>query len=63
MSAAADPPSAQFFGVSPASAEQLTDEEYDRMGAAEIGTLRVAFYWPHIQPPTQAGEPGGEPGY
>jgi hypothetical protein len=61
--AAAEPPSPEFFGIAPASAEKLTDEEYTRMGAAEVGTLRVAFFWPHIQPPTQAGEPGGDPAY
>jgi len=62
-SAAADPPAPQFYGISPAAVEQLTDDEYERMGNANIGTLRVAFYWPHIQPPTQAGEPGGDPAY
>jgi hypothetical protein len=61
--AAAEPPSPEFFGIAPASAEQLTEAEYAKMEAADVGTLRVAFFWPHIQPPTQAGEPGGDPGY
>jgi hypothetical protein len=61
--ATADPPPPGFFGIAPAAPERLTDEEYARMGAAEIGTLRVPFFWPHIQPPPQAGEPGGDPGY
>ena len=61
--AAAEPPTPGYFGIAPAAPENLTDDEYARMGKAEIGTLRVPFYWPHIQPETQAGEPGGEPGY
>lgn len=52
-----------FFGISPASLGSLDDSEYERMGDAEVGTLRVPFYWPAIQPPPQAGEPGGEPAY
>lgn len=61
--AAAEPPTPEFFGIAPAASDQLTDEEFARMGAGEVGTLRVPFYWPGIQPPTQAGEPGGEPAY
>jgi polysaccharide biosynthesis protein PslG len=59
--AGAPPPG--YFGIAPAAPENLTDEEYARMGRAQVGTLRVPFYWPHIQPETQAGEPGGEPAY
>jgi Glycosyl hydrolase catalytic core len=61
--ASAAPPTPGYFGIAPSAPESLTDEEYARMGRAEIGTLRVPFFWPHIQPPTQAGEPGGEPTY
>ena len=61
--AAAAPPSPEFFGIAPSAVESLDDSEYERMGDAEVGTLRVPFYWPAIQPPTQAGEPGGEPAY
>ena len=61
--AAAAPPTPGYFGIAPSAPENLSDEEYARMGRAEIGTLRVPFFWPHIQPPTQAGEPGGEPSY
>ena len=61
--AAAAPPTPTYFGLAPAAPEALSEEEYARMGKAEIGILRVPFFWPHIQPETQAGEPGGEPAY
>ena len=61
--AAADPPAPQFFGIAPAAAEQPHRRRVRAHGRADVGTLRVAFFWPHIQPPTQAGEPGGDPAY
>lgn len=61
--AAAEPPPPEFFGIAPSAVESLDDSEYERMGDGKVGTLRVPFYWPGIQPPTQAGEPGGEPAY
>jgi hypothetical protein len=39
---------AGFFGVSPAT--RLSDDEYVRMGAGEVGTLRHPFFWEDIQP-------------
>jgi arabinogalactan endo-1,4-beta-galactosidase len=56
-------PSPKFFGIAPSAPEDLGEAEYERMGRARVGTLRVPFFWPHIQPETQAGEPGGEPSY
>jgi hypothetical protein len=37
-----------FFGLAPAT--HMSDEEFARMGAAEVGTLRVPFFWEDIQP-------------
>jgi hypothetical protein len=56
-------PAQGYFGIAPTAPESLSEEEFARMGAAKIGTIRVPFFWPHIQPETQAGEPGGEPAY
>jgi hypothetical protein len=61
--ASAQSPPPGFFGIAPAGPENLSAGDYARMGQAGVGTLRVPFYWPHIQPETQAGEPGGEPSY
>jgi hypothetical protein len=56
-------PSSGFFGIAPTAPETLSAGDWERMGRAEIGTIRLPFFWPHIQPETQAGEPGGEPSY
>jgi polysaccharide biosynthesis protein PslG len=37
-----------FFGISPAT--HLSDAEYARMGAAQVGTLRLPFFWEDLQP-------------
>jgi hypothetical protein len=46
-SAQAQPPSG-FYGITPAT--RLSEEEFARMGAARIGTLRVPFFWEELQP-------------
>ncbi|MGI8461493.1 MAG: glycosyl hydrolase [Solirubrobacterales bacterium] len=40
-------PSAGFYGVT--SATKLSVAEYERMSAGGVATLRVPFYWPHIE--------------
>jgi hypothetical protein len=40
-----------FFGVSPAT--RLSDDEFARMGAGAVGTLRTPFFWEDIQPITR----------
>jgi hypothetical protein len=37
-----------FYGITPAT--RLSDEEFARMGAARVGTLRVPFFWSELQP-------------
>jgi hypothetical protein len=37
-----------FYGITPAT--RLSDEEFARMGAAKLGTLRVPFFWRDLQP-------------
>jgi Glycosyl hydrolase catalytic core len=37
-----------FYGITPAT--NLSEEEFARMGAGDVGTLRVPFHWEDIQP-------------
>jgi hypothetical protein len=37
-----------FYGITPAT--RLSDEEFARMGAAKVGTLRMPFFWQQLQP-------------
>ena len=53
------PPAPEFYGVT--SATDLTSAEFDRMAAGGLRTLRVPFYWPHIEPKPPS-EPAPVPG-
>jgi hypothetical protein len=41
-------PGKRFYGIAPAT--KLSQEELARMGSANVGTLRVPFFWQEIQP-------------
>jgi hypothetical protein len=42
-----------FYGIVQFTA--LTPADFNRMGAADVGTLRVQFYWPSLQTSRNAG--------